>query len=468
MADTILGMLSSAKFLAESDRFLNHRRKILQAYPQGNCPLTGVLSLCDDEQTDDTIINWYEERYSSPSVKTRGANPLTKTAPTTGDADDGTAADGAAVGSTATDLWLKVDSTKQLRPGMIIQQNATEAQFWITAVVPGVADPLTKGFVKCNLVRSLGAYTSGEYTAGTVFAAVGTAIGEGASDTGITPLGMKRPYSVMNQCQIFRTPFTFSGTVLKEGLKYDETGPYRKRAKEAIIEHMTSLERSLIWGQRSTITRPSLTSGDEPEVVRTMSGILEFLKLWDAGATGITIDGATYAPYAFKDPSTTDADDGKRIITNADGTLSVKKFNTWAERVTRYGNGKTKDKLVLCGSGAALVFAEMLRKNTVVMASEKTQIYGLTLTTISTPVGDFHLMTHPLFNERADLRFQAVILDVWNIKFRPLTDRDTTLRRMIQAPGADRRKDEYLTEATLEFARPDTCMWIKNITSYAE
>jgi hypothetical protein len=110
----------------------------------------------------------------------------------------------------------------------------------------------------------------------------------------------------------------------------------------------------------------------------------------------------------------------------------------------------------------------MLRKNTVVLASEKTRIYGLTLTTISTPCGDFHLLVHPLFSERADLRFQALILDVWNIKFRPLTDRDTTLRKMIQNPGADRRKDEYLTEATLEFARPDTCMWIQNITSYVE
>jgi hypothetical protein len=199
-----------------------------------------------------------------------------------------------------------------------------------------------------------------------------------------------------------------------------------------------------------------------------MSGIMEFLKLWDAGATGLLVDGATYAPYAFKDPSTNDADDGKRIIDNVDGTLSIKKFNTWAERVTRYGNGKTKEKLILCGSGAALVFSEMLRKNTVVLASEKTKIYGLTLTSISTPVGDFHLMTHPLFSESASLRYQAVILDVWNLKFRPLTDRDTTLRKMIQPNGADRRKDEYLTEATLEFARPDTCMWIKNLTSYVE
>lgn len=467
MADSILGLLTSAKFAAEGDRFFNHRRKILQAYPQGNCPLTGILSLCDDEPTNDTQNTWYEERWTSPTFKTRGTTPLTKTEPSTGDADDGTVADNASLGSTSTLHYLKVDSTKNIRPGYVIQNSGTDFQFWVSAVKPGVADAGAKGYVVCRVIRTT-TYTAGHYTAGSSFACIGTAIGEGASDTGITPLGMQRPYSVQNQTQIFRTPFTFSGTVLQEGLKYDETGPYKKRAKAAVIEHMTALERSLIWGQRSTLTRPSLTSGDDDEVVRTMSGILEFLKLWDAGSTGITIDGATYAPYAFKDPSTADADDGKRIITNADGVLSVKKFNTWAERVTRFGNGKTRDKLILCGSGAALVFSEMLRKNTVVLASEKTRIYGLQLTTITTPVGDFHLMTHPLFNERADLRFQAIILDVWNLQFRPLNNRDTKLRKMIQSAGADRRKDEYLTEATLQFVRPDTCMWIKNISTYSE
>lgn len=44
MADSILGLPSSAKFAAESDRFYNHRRKILHLYPSGGAPLTGILS----------------------------------------------------------------------------------------------------------------------------------------------------------------------------------------------------------------------------------------------------------------------------------------------------------------------------------------------------------------------------------------------------------------------------------------
>lgn len=468
MAESILGLITSAKFAAENDRFYNHRRKILYAYPAGNAPLTGILSLCDDEPTDDTVNIWYEQRYQSPQFTTRGTAPLTSTAPSTGDADNGTEAVTGNVNNVTTDLYLKVSTTKDLRPSQVLQQDTTEAQFWVISVVPGVASAATNGYVKVRMLRALTAYTAGDYTAGTSFSVIGTAVGEGASDTGLTPLGMKRPYAVSNQCQIWRTGFTFSGTVLKEGLKYDATGPYKKRAKEAIIEHMTNIERTIIWGKRSTITRAALTSGDEDEVVRTMSGINEFLRLWDAGSTGLQIDGATYAPYGFKSASTSDSQDQKRIIDNTDGTLSIKKFNVWAERVTRYSSGKTRDKLILCGSGCSLVFAELLRKNTQVLASERTNIYGLSLTTIRTPCGDFHLMTHPLFSERSDLRQAALILDVWNIKFRPLRDRDTTLRKMIQPNGADRRKDEYLTEATLEFVRPDSCMFIKNISTYVE
>lgn len=469
MADTILGLLTSAKFLAEGDRFTNHRRQILHKYPQGNAPLTGILSLCGSQETSDTIINWYEKRWQTPQSLSRGNAPLTKNAPTTGDADDGTAADTAAVGNVNTDLWLKVDSTKDIRPGYVLQTvNDPMVQFWVMAVVPGVSNPLLNGYVKVRLIRALTAYTAADYAAGTVIRAIGQATGEGASAGGLTPIGAKRPYQISNQTQIWRTPYSFSGTVLQEGLKYDATGPYKERAKEAIMEHMTLIERSVIWGKRSTITRPALTAGDEDETVRTMSGILEFLALWDAGSSGLQINGATYAPYAFKAPSTTDADDLKRIIANTDGTISVDKFNTWAERIARVGSGKTTDKLVLCGAGAALTFSKMLRKNTVVLATEKTRIYGLNVTTIVTPVGDFHLVTHPLFNEVDDLRYSALILDVWNIKFRPLTGRDTTRRPNIQNPGDDKRKDEYLTEATLEFWNPESCMFIKNIRTYTE
>src|SRR5690606_21404044 len=133
---------------------------------------------------------------------------------------------------------------------------------------------------------------------------------------------------------------------------------------------MTGLERSLIWGRRATVARSSFDSNQEELSVRHMSGIIEFLELWDAGSTGLSIDGSTYAPYSFKGQSSSDSDDQKRVIANTSGVITVRKWNEWAERVGRYHTNRTKDKLVICGSGALLAMADMFRNNTEMKVQE--------------------------------------------------------------------------------------------------
>jgi len=466
---SILGLPTTAKFDAEADYFYSHRRQILHQYPKGGAPLTGLMSMMPEEPVSNFQFVWYEKVYHSPTTKLRGTNPLTSTAPTTGDADDGTNLANGAV-AVSTTVYMKVESTVDFRPGYIIEiqgTNAARIQFWVTAVTRGATVPSEKGYLTLKPVRAYTAAATDD-TAGDVVRALGTAMGEGASGAGITPLGFKRPYAVQNQVQIFRTPFSFSGSVLQQGLKYDKTGPYKERAKDAVVEHMTSIERQIIWGRRSTTTRSALTAGDEDETVRTFSGIIEFLELWDAGSTGLTIDGATYAPYYFKGPSTSDADDDKRIIENASGTLTYKKFMQWAERIGRYHTSKTNEKLIVCGSGAIIAANEMLRQNSSFQVKEGQTIYGLDITTIITPFGKFHLMTHPLFNEDFLYRNWMLFLDIWSLKYRYLQGRDTRLLKMRQNPGDDRRKDEYLTECGIEFWHPRNNMLVKNVNTYVE
>ena len=59
-----------------------------------------------------------------------------------------------------------------------------------------------------------------------------------------------------------------------------------------------------------------------------------------------------------------------------------------------------------------------------------------------------------------------LILDVHSIKYRALLDRDTQLLKMRQNPGDDKRKDEFLTEAGVEFWQPEANMLIKNVNTY--
>lgn len=468
MAQDILGLPSSAKFAAEGDRFYNHRRKILHLYPRGGAALTGILSMVPDDPVNDSIHIWYEKRYKSPQSTLRGTNPVTTTAPSTGDADDGTVVVTGAKTIT-TDFYIKVASTADFKVGhLLIVPTQEDIEFWVTAVTRGVAAEATNGYLKVRLVRAV---TFGViatiFAAGTALKVIGSAYGEGSSGVGKGATSFKRPYAIMNTTQIWEDEFKFPGSVLQMGLKYDKSGPYKEKQRDTIVDHMTSLERSLIWGKRATILRDSFDTTQEQLSVRHMSGIIEFLELWDAGSTGLQIDGATYAPYGFKTASTLDTDDEKRIITNSTGLITVDKWNDWAERVGRYHTNRSNEKLVLCGSGAIKAMVKMFRQNTSFEVSYNDTAYGLEFHTLKTPFGKFHFVTHPLFNEDPVYRYWALILDIHSLHYRPLLNRDTRLHKNQQNRKDDFRVDLFRTEASLEFWAPEQHMLIKNVRDYS-
>ncbi len=469
MADSILGLPSSAKFQAEADRFNAHRRRIIDLYPSGGAPLTGILSRIPVEPVNDSLMFWYEKTYVSPGSTLRGTARVTTTAPTSGDADDGTVV---ATGAQTinTDFYFKVASTKDFKKGhTFIVDTQADLQFWVADVVPGVASPSLLGYVRARLVRAAAfGVIANIFASGVAIRIIGSSYGEGQSGTGLKATAFKRPYQIQNTTQIFRDHFDFPGSVLQMGLKYDKSGPYRIKAKDTVVDHMTSIERSIIWGRRATITRSSFDAAQEDLTVRHMSGIIEFLELWDAGSTGLQVDGATYAPYSIKAPSVSDTDDNKRVIDNVSGTFTVTQWNQWAERTGRYHTNKTSEKLVLCGSGAIIALCEMFRKNTQMKVEEGASVYGLNFTILKTPFGNFNFVSHPLFNENATYQYYCLILDIWSLKLRPLLNRDTRLLKNRQNNGDDFRRDEYLTELGLELWAPQQHMLIKNVRQYIE
>ncbi|NJO48311.1 MAG: hypothetical protein HC840_01185 [Leptolyngbyaceae cyanobacterium RM2_2_4] len=338
----------------------------------------------------------------------------------------------------------------------------------MVSVVRGFADPAVNGFVKVQAQRG---YTVAgtEDVAGKQIVVVGSAHGEGALGSGLKPTGVRMPIALTNQTQISRTFFTFPGTVLQQGLEFDKTGPYAEKAYDTAIDHMVEIEMNVLFGKRSTTVRDELdASSDEDQTVRTMSGIIEFLELWDAGSTGILVDGVTYAPFAkLGAAATLDTDDRKRIITNAGGVVTVDLWNQWAERVGRYHTNRTSEKLVLCGSGALNAMHKMFRRETCFNVSPNQKAYGLDFTTLNTPYGLYHFTMHPLLNENSLWRNWAFILDIHSMRLRPLRNRDTKLLKNRHNPGDDRRKDEFLTEYMLELHFAENNMLIKNLYDYS-
>lgn len=77
---------------------------------------------------------------------------------------------------------------------------------------------------------------------------------------------------------------------------------------------------------------------------------------------------------------------------------------------------------------------------------------GLDIMKLVTPHGTLNMVQHPLFTEGyLDL---SMALDIEEIAYRPLQGRDTKLHTNIQNNDEDGRRDQYLTEAGLEFKQP--------------
>ena len=450
----ILGLITS-----ESDanwRFKNVRRQVFYFYPNGSAPLTGLLSLLQEEDTDDPEFSIYEKRLSTQRTLTAQANaagPWTANPAT--ETTDGATADAAAQTWVVGDLRaVKVASTDMFRAGHVVRIKGVTRASGAAIDLFGVVTFVDTSDLKINLrsMSSSGGINVAQSTAnnGLEVLIVGSSFTQGAtalSSTNDAPYNA--PVSFTNYCQIFRTPFEMTGTALKTGLKYDETGPYKDQAKEASVYHMIELEKAFLFG---TAVKESSSSNSLPRFLT--GGVLHYLTRWEAGDYGTVTASA-------------DTDDDKRIITNSSGNLNEKQYDGYLERVFRVTNNTANEKLVLCGSGFLSVVNQMYKSKSVLNADlPMTETYGMNVVRHLTPFGTIFYKTHPLFSQNPLLRYNALILDVQNLRYRYMQGRDTDLLKNRQNNGDDLRRDEWLSECGMELRFPESHMYIQNVQNY--
>lgn len=477
----ILGLATT-----ESDanwRFKNVRRQVFYFYPNGAAPLTGLLSLLNDEETDDPETQWWEKRLDSQSTTTLtvgggdgpyAVNPGTETtdaAATTGGNQTFT------IGSLHA---LKVASTALFRVGQVIKIRDQVRAAGPNVDVFGVITAVDHNDLKVNF-RSLQALTSTVTQAastannGKEVLVVGSSFTQGSSATtgGLVSatsfsLSHNSVYNTPLQCQnfqqIFRTPFEMTGTALKTGLKYDDTGPYKDIAKEASVYHMIEMEKAFLFGQP---VKEVVSSNSLPRF--TTCGVLPMLEIYEAASTDNRIATLGFPLYrgAGQAAVTLDTDDNKRIIANAGGTINEKTYNGYLERVFRVTNNTANEKLVLCGSGFLSIINQLYKDKSVLNSDlPMGDTYGMNVTKHVCPFGTLYYKSHPLFSQNSFLRSCALILDIQNLKYRYMQGRDTTLLKNRQNPGDDFRRDEWLTECGAEIRFPESHMFIQNVLNY--
>jgi hypothetical protein len=462
----ILGLLGTEQYADQ--RFKDHRRQVFYQYPQGAAPLIGLLSMLEEDTANDPEFYWWEDRL----VERKAATGVNGTTSGYWYADS-TGSLGAALATTAADktagtaYWVRTNSAtghEQLRGNDILRIRAVtvtgstvEGQFRVAPNTAGVWYTVsTVAYVRVTPTNTIAnvtnAHTSND---GLEIQVIGNANAQG--QVGGFEGAYNLPSEPGNACQIFRTPFTFTGTALKTSAKFDETGPYKDKAKKASINHMRDLELGFMFSNFSK----SLDAKNLPTF--TTGGVLFFLRLWEVGV-GNSYCGVTnvYGNSA----ATQNSDDNKRII-GINGDITEDAMDSYFERLFRKTNNTASEKIAFVGNGFLSVVNQLYKGKSVLDATFPSKdAYGMSVVKHITPFGTIYWKTHPLFNDNAAMRYNAMFLDVQYLKYRYVEGRDTDILVNRQPNNADYREDEWLSECGLELRFPEGHMYMEGVTGY--
>jgi hypothetical protein len=146
-------------------------------------------------------------------------------------------------------------------------------------------------------------------------------------------------------------------------------------------------------------------------------------------------------------------------ITNVGGTLTEASFWAALRPAFRFGS----DTKLLLASGLLVDVLNNYPRGKVQVVNQQADTYGVKVMQYQSPHGLLNVVRHWLL-EGTKFGGYGVIVDLAQTKYRYLQNRDTQIKEQRQAPDADSRKDEYLTEAGLQFGLEKTHALLKGVT----
>lgn len=421
MATAVLGMRGTGT-LAADERPYNWRQGILLMFPNGDAPLTAILSMLSEESTDDAEFRWFEKGLPVRRAIITGA----KTANTVATGDDISAAD------TNAEVYLKLkpdggsaDDYSWIKVGHVLMNQVTEEVFLV------IAKTATYVIVRRDVGSKFASNpaVTGDSTTGDTVVIVGSGNSEGA-DVGDSIA--YAPIRHFNYTQIFRTALSVTRTAKKTRLRSDKTGPYREAQREALAIHGQEMELAFLYGEREEIT--TLSAGDGAAVasvstgkpLRTTRGVVNWLPTVTTSSVTVHTDIGTLRSGALTEPD----------------------FDEFCRLVFQYGSS---EKLCFMGGKALNAFNQLAKNKLTLTAVPESSTYGMALVRVTTPFGTLLLKQHPLLTTDAVWTGDMIVIDPAHLKYRYLDD--TEFLRNRQGNGVDASTDEFLTEAGLE------CHW---------
>lgn len=385
---------------ATDERPKNFREMILWRNPNGQTPLTALLSKMKSESTSDPEYAWYEEELNALRLTVNY---------TTGYSTTDTSI---AVTSNVT------DSTDVVAGDIFLVEKALTTAYnheIIVASANGSAGSVT-------FTRASSGTSAAPIANGTFLTKIGNVFAEG---TGAPSASTRNPTKMYNLCQIFKTTYDITNTA--KNTKTRTGDPIKNDKKRKMFDHSVAMELAFLFGKRHE------TTGSNGKPLRFTGGLLWAL--------------SQYAPSMITAFTTTPTE-----TTFTDAVYKVFDYNSGAgdERIVFSGNGflNSLNKLAASQSRTRVNFDGLI------------DVYGMKLQRWVLPQGTIYVKSHPLFNTHSRFTNDAAIIDPSSLKYRHM--RDTTFKDNIQANDADETKGQWLTEAGLEAEHLKTMGWISN------
>lgn len=407
---SIQGLRGTGNYGAD-ERPKDFREAILWLNPNGDTPLTGLMSKIGSEGLTDPEFYWFEEELNHSRLVTHGSPILAATTTLTVLASGGSISTGA-LSAVVGDMFMVVNALGVVGGEEIVRVSATPT-----------ADT---GLV---VTRGVSGTTAADIPAGSLLVALGSAFGEGTLSANSA---FANPTRFENYAQIFKTSYELTNTD-KETKK--RTGDSKKNdQKRKMFAHATKMEYAYLFGKKFLDTDPE---NGKPR--RTTQGALRFL---------------TSNNYQFAATPT-----GNQIAWDEDTFIESLEpcFNHKSE-------GMGNERICFAGNGALTEINKLVTNtgtNSRIQYDGIAEFYGMKLQRWIIPQGTIYLYSHPLLNQDPVFRYSMIGLNPSGLKDRVL--RKTKPQDNIQLPGQDSDKGQWLTESGLELHHEKTHFYMANI-----
>jgi len=410
-----LGMRGTGDW-ATDERPLNWRQGILYLYPNGMTPLTALLSKMGEQSVDDPQFHWWTKLLATQSATVTGVYTSTNLS--------SAYSSGGVAGETVYMKMSEADSDQWRAGHQALLRDASHQDVDVNAKVTGVVHNGASSYIAAKLLEDDDNGASTDLSDCDTALIIGTINAEGAA---IPEAVAYNPVKWYNYTQIFRNPLEITRTAKLTKLRTAQS--YREAKREALEMHSIEMEKAFLWGVRSENTG----ANGKPE--RTTWGLIPAIK---SGNSAGVDDFSLNSDYS-----------GQTWLEGGEDWL-----DSYLEVIFRYGSN---EKFGLAGSGCLLGINKLAKTYGHINMKVTDAAYGMKVITWITPFGVLHMKTHPLFSYDATTRNCMVIIEPQKLKYKYITD---TMYKKDPAMGKagftayDGLKEEYLTEAGLEYHHP--------------